>query len=206
MIRGLAIHHFFDRGMEFLLFLDGRFQLRRQAIDQFHDRPSAEYPGYGPHRGEPALFRLQLVFQVLNLVTLFKCFGLERPGFGLALLVPAIEYHVVLFLLPLLFELLCKPREFALAVFAEPAKLVENRHVMHPVRVCQQVLKVIELLLDACCPAFLLFDPILQAILLLPHAGKLFLELGAVPVQLHQLFAVFRLFVGIAEDRSQAGQ
>ena len=70
----------------------------------------------------------------------------------------------------------------------------------------KQPFEVIQLLLDARHLAFLLLDAILQAILLLAHAGEFFLELGTIPIQLHQFVAVFGFFARVSEYRSQAGQ
>ena len=51
-----------------------------------------------------------------------------------------------------------------------------------------------------------LIDSFLELELLVPKVGEFLLELGAIPIELHQLFAVFRFLLGVAENCSQAGQ
>ena len=89
----------------------------------------------------------------------------------------------MLFMFPLLLELLGKCRELSPAATFQRTQLVVNHDVVYPFRVGQQVFEVLQLLLDPGGASLLLTNPFLQTVLLLPERRELLLEFGPIPVQ-----------------------
>ncbi len=148
---------------------------------------------------------LQLVFEQLGLQPLLADLPLDFLGLVFQGPPPVFKLLGLAPLLALLFELFGKLRELLLAMQVERAELEVDDDAVGPLRIQQQVLEVIQLLLYAGYGAVLLRDQFLQPELLLTEARKLFLEFGSVPVEVQELLALpfLRLVRRISEYGSQ---
>ena len=151
------------------------------------------------------LLVLQPVFEHLDPDSQFSDLLPDLLCLLLSFQVPLVEQLRMLALFTLLLQLFGKFFELAAATQVQVPELEIDDDAVDPLRIEQQLLELFQPLFDTRRDAPLLLDALLQPVRLVAEVGELLLELGPVPVELQQLFAVLaRLFAGTAENRGKA--
>jgi hypothetical protein len=110
-------------------------------------------------------------------------------------------------LFSLLLELLGELLNLALALPVKIAQLIIHNHAVDPIRVVQKAFKMVQLLLHSRDRTIFLLDQILEAIFLIAQSCEFLFQLGAIPIELQELFALlYGLFFRISKDGSQGAQ
>jgi hypothetical protein len=143
----------------------------------------------------------------LYLHALFANPGFDTGSFLRTPRIPVLQYPAMLPLFSLLLELLGELLNLALALPVKIAQLIIHNHAVDPIRVVQKAFKMVQLLLHSRDRTIFLLDQILEAIFLIAQSCEFLFQLGAIPIELQELFALlYGLFFRISKDGSQGAQ